>query len=196
MPPEEPRGLARTFRALNSRNYRLFFIGQIVSVTGTWMQRVAQDWLILELGGGPLELSIGVGLQFLPLLLLGMWGGLLVDRANLRRLLLWTQAAMAGLALTLGVLALTGNVTLWVVYVLAFGLGCAAVIDIPGRHSFVADMVGSVGAANAVSLNSSINNVARLVGPAFAGLLIAATSTGVAFLVNAASYLGILAALV
>lgn len=198
--PSDGRGarkgvLRRTFHALHTRNYRLFFIGQIVSTTGTWMQRVAQDWLILELGGGPVELSIGIGLQSGPVLLLGMWGGLIADRADTRRVLLATQTVFAGLALLLGALTITGNVTLWMVYSMAFGLGCANVVDKPARHSFVVDMVSSDGAANAVSLNSSINNAARLVGPTIASVVIGLTSTGVAFLVNAGTFIAIIVAL-
>jgi MFS family permease len=192
---ESTRGLRRTFQALGTRNYRLFFAGQVVSVTGTWTQKVAQDWLILELGGGPLELSIGVALQQLPTLLLGMWGGLLVDRASGRKLLLWTQVALACLALALGLLAVAGLASLPVVYAMAFAVGCLSVVDTPARQAFVVDMVGPDQAANAVSLNSSINNSAKLVGPAIAGSLIALTSTGVAFLINAGTFVAIVVAL-
>jgi MFS family permease len=187
--------LRRTFQALGTRNYRLFFVGQVVSVTGTWMQKVAQDWLILELGGGPLELSIGVALQQLPTLLLGMWGGLLVDRGSARKLLLATQVLLACLALALGLLAVGGLASLPVVYAMALAVGCLSVVDTPARQAFVVDMVGPEQAANAVSLNSSINNSAKLVGPAVAGSLIALTSTGVAFLINAATFVAIVVAL-
>jgi predicted MFS family arabinose efflux permease len=192
---DAPRGLRRTFQALGTRNYRLFFAGQAVSITGTWMQRVAQDWLILELGGGALELSIGVGLQSVPTLLIGIWGGLLVDRGNARKLMLLTQVLLACLALTLGLLTVTGHVTLVAVYLMAFGVGCLNVLDAPARQSFVVEMVGPDRAANAVSLNSSINNSARLVGPAIAGVVIGLTGTGVAFLLNAATFVAIVAAL-
>ena len=188
-------GLRRTFQALGTRNYRLFFTGQVVSVTGTWMQKVAQDWLILQLGGGPLALSVGVALQQVPTLLLGMWGGLLVDRGNARRLLLASQVALATLALTLGVLASTGLANLPVVYAMALAVGCLNVVETPARQAFVVDMVGPAQAANAVSLNSSINNSAKLVGPAIAGVLIALVGVGVAFLVNAASFVAIVIAL-
>lgn len=160
------------------------------------MQRVAQDWLILELGGGPLGLSLGVALQSAPLLLLGVWGGFLVDRCNVRWLLLGTQVVMAVFALILGVTALTGQATLPVVYVLAFGLGCASVLDIPARHAFVPELVGPDEIVNAVSLNSSINQAARLIGPAIAGLTIALAGTGVAFVVNACSFVALIVALV
>ena len=185
----------RTFSSLGNRNYRFFFVGQTVSSVGTWMQRVAQDWLILELGGGPVELSIGVGLQSAPALLLSMWGGVIADRAELRRIMLWTQSAFALLSIGLGVLTLSGTTTIWMVYVFAFTLGCINVIDKPARQSFVLEMVDAEGVPNAISLNSSINNASRLVGPAVAGLVIAVTNTGAAFLINAATFVAILIAL-
>jgi MFS family permease len=189
-------GLRRTFQALSIPNYRLFFAGQFVSVTGTWMQRVAQDWLILEIGGGPLELSLGVALQSLPMLLFGILGGLFVDRVkNLRLLLLSTQLCLGSLALLLGTLTVSGHVTLLAIYVTAFVMGCVGIVDTPARQSFVLDMVGHEQAANAVSLNSSINNSARLIGPAVAGVLIATAGTGVAYLLNAATFLAIIVAL-
>ncbi|MGH2642207.1 MAG: MFS transporter [Actinomycetota bacterium] len=193
--PGHGGGLRRTFQGLQTRNYRLFFTGQIVSVVGTWMQRVAQDWLILELGGGALELSIGLALQSGPVLLLGMWGGLLSDRHNTRRVLLVSQIAFAVLALILGVLVLTDTATLGLVYVMAFGLGIANIVDKPARHSFVLELVGTDGAANAVSLNSSINNSARLIGPAVASAVIAVSGTAIAFLVNAGTFAAIIVAL-
>ncbi len=186
----------RTFSSLGTRNYRLFFVGQTVSIVGTWMQRVAQDWLILELGGGPIELAIGVGLQSVPSLLLGMYGGVLADRAELRRLMLWTQTFFALLSATLGVLALTNNLNIPLVYVFAFLMGCANVIDKPARQSFVVQMVGTNDVVNAISLNSSINNASRLIGPAIAGVIIGFTNTGVTFLVNSATFFAIIAALV
>ena len=189
-------GLRRTFRALTIPNYRLFFAGQLVSITGTWMQRVAQDWLILEVGGGPLELAVGVGLQSLPTLFLGVWGGLLVDRVrHVRVTFVLTQAAMAVLAVLLGGLVVSGHVTLAAIYATALTAGVVAVVDSPARQSFVLEMVGPDEAANAISLNSSINNAARLTGPAVAGLLIATAGTGVAYFVNAASFLAIIGAL-
>jgi MFS family permease len=195
-PPGLAAGTRRTFRALAIPNYRLFFAGQLVSVTGTWMQRVAQDWLILELGGGPLELSIGVGLQSVPVLFLGIWGGLLVDRTrHVRLLFLATQVSMALLALGLGVLTISGHVTLWAIYLAALLVGLIGTMDSPARQSFVLEMVGPEDAANAVSLNSSINNSARLVGPAAAGAVIGLAGTGVAYVVNACTFGAIVVAL-
>jgi MFS family permease len=190
------RGLQRVFSALAIRNYRFFFIGQFISVTGSWMQKVAQDWLILEIGGGPLELSIGVALQSVPALVFGIWGGLLVDRvAHVRRILLATQVLLAALALGLGILTVTGQVNLTMVYVAAVAVGLVGVFDAPARQTFVFDMVGREHAANAVSLNSSINNSARLIGPAVGGVVIALAGTGIAYLVNATTFVAIVVAL-
>jgi MFS family permease len=153
------------------------------------MQRVAQDWLVLELThGSGTALGIATGLQFLPQLLFSLWGGVIADRYRKRTILLTTQAIMGGLALILGVLALTGVVRVWQVYLLAFALGMVAVVDNPTRQTFVAEMVGREGMANAIALNSATFNLARIVGPAVAGLVIGAVGTPAAFLVNAASY--------
>src|SRR6516165_334309 len=186
----------RTFRSLATRNYRLFATGQVVSNTGTWMQRVAQDWLVLELThGSGTALGLAIGLQFLPQLLFSLWGGVIADRYHKRNILLATQAIMGMLALVLGVLALTGVVAVWQVYVLAFALGLVAVVDNPARQTFVAEMVGREGLANAVALNSATFNLARITGPAVAGLVIGAVGVPAAFLVNAASYGAVLAGL-
>ncbi|MCW2913956.1 MAG: major facilitator superfamily 1 [Actinomycetia bacterium] len=184
------------FRSLRNRNYRLFATGQIVSNTGTWMQRVAQDWLVLELThSSGTALGITTGLQFLPLLLFGLWGGVIADRYPKRRILMLTQVAMGALALILGVLAITGTAQVWHVYVLAFGLGLATVVDNPTRQTFVIEMVGKTDLPNAIALNSATFNGARILGPAVAGLLIAAMGTGPVFLVNAASFVAVLASL-
>jgi MFS family permease len=185
-----------TFRSLRIRNYRLFATGQVVSLTGTWGQRVAQDWLVLELSGNSgTALGIATGLQFLPVLLLGLWGGVLADRYDKRRLLIGAQAAMGVLALVLAVLDLSGAVQLWHVYALAAALGVASAIDVPVRQSFVAEMVGPDDLPNAVSLNSATFNSARIVGPAVAGLAIAAFGTGWVFAANGVSYLAVLGGL-
>jgi len=185
-----------TFRSLRNRNYRLFASGQVVSLSGTWGQRVAQDWLVLELSGNSgIALGITTGLQFLPVLLFGLYGGVLADRYDKRRLLLGAQAAMGVLALVLAVLDLTGSVQLWHVYALAFGLGLASVVDTPVRQAFVSEMVGPDDLPNAVSLNSATFNSARIVGPAVAGIAIAAVGTGWVFAANALSYVAVLAGL-
>ena len=185
-----------TFRSLRNRNYRLFAAGQIVSQSGTWGQRVAQDWLVLELSGNSgIALGITTGLQFLPVLLLGLYGGVLADRYDKRRLLIGAQAAMGVLALVLAVLDLSGAVQLWHVYALAAALGLASVVDTPVRQAFVSEMVDADDLPNAVSLNSATFNSARIVGPAAAGAAIAAVGTGWVFLVNAVSYIAVLAGL-
>ena len=185
-----------TFRSLRNRNYRLFAAGQVVSLSGTWAQRVAQDWLVLELSGNSgVALGITTGLQFLPVLLFGLYGGVLADRYDKRRLLLGAQAAMGVLALVLALLDLSGAVQLWHVYALAFGLGVASVVDTPVRQAFVSEMVGPDDLPNAVSLNSATFNSARIVGPAVAGVAIAAVGTGWVFAANAISYAAVLAGL-
>jgi MFS family permease len=183
------------FGSLRTRNYRLFATGQVVSNTGSWMQRVAQDWLVLQLThGSGTALGITTGLQFFPMLF-SMWGGMVADRYPKRSILMVTQAAMGGLALILGVLALTGTVAIWHVYALAFLLGVITVVDNPTRQSFAVEMVGRDGMANAIALNSAVFNLARIAGPAVAGLVIAAVGTPTAFLINAASYAAVLTSL-
>lgn len=157
------------------------------------MQRVAQDWLVLNLThGSGTALGITTGLQFLPLLLFGLYGGVIADRFPKRRILMITQLAMGMLALVLGVLALTGSAQVWHVYALAFGLGVLTVVDNPTRQTFAVEMVGPNDLSNAIALNSAIFNTARILGPAIAGGLIAAIGTGPVFIVNAASYLAVL----
>src|ERR671933_2995889 len=126
----------RTFRSLRVRNYRLYFVGQIVSVTGTWMQSVAQAWLVLQLSHSGLALGLTTGLQFGPMLVGGPWGGVVADRSDKRRLLMVTQASSASVALALGLLVVTGAVRLWMVFVLAFALGMINLFDMPTRQSF------------------------------------------------------------
>jgi MFS family permease len=173
----------------------LFAFGQVVSNTGSWMQRVAQDWLVLELThNSGTALGITTGLQFAPMLF-SLYGGVIADRYPKRIILMWTQALMGALALILGVLALTGTVQIWHVYVLAFALGMVTVVDNPTRQAFAVEMVGKDGMANAIALNSAVFNLARIVGPAVAGLVIAAVGTPAAFLLNAASYGAVIIAL-
>jgi MFS family permease len=179
------------FRALRVRNYRRYASANLVSLTGTWMQRIGQDWLVLQLSGDSgVALGLTTALQFGPTLLLSMYAGVLADRYAKRRLLLIAQALMGLLALVLGILVATDSVALWHVFVLAAALGSVAAVDAPVRQAFVSEMVGPELLANAVSLNSTTFNGARLVGPALAGLLIGAASgdTAPAFFVNAASF--------
>ncbi len=161
----------------------------MVSNSGTWMQRTAQDWLVLQLShGSGSALGIAAGLQFLPLLLFSLWGGAIADRFPKRRVLLLTQTLMGALALILCVLASTGTVRLWHVYLLAFGLGLVTAVDNPTRQTFVTEMVGQRDMANAIALNSAIFNLARIAGPAVAGVVISLVGTPAAFGLNAASY--------
>jgi MFS family permease len=185
----------RTFRSLLIRNYRLFFFGQLVSVSGTWMQQLAQDWLVLQLTDRPLPVGITTALQFSPVLLLGIWGGLVADRIDKRRLLLTTQGVMGALALALGILTATGAVRLWMIYLLALLLGCATSFDMPARQAFVTEMVGPDHLSNAVGLNSAVFNCGRIIGPAAAGVLIGIVGIAPAFMVNAFSYLAVIAGL-
>ncbi|MFK0116560.1 MFS transporter [Streptomyces sp. NPDC090994] len=176
------------FASLKVRNYRLFFMGQVVSNIGTWMQRIAQDWLVLSLTGSSAAVGITTALQFLPMLLFGLYGGVLVDRLRKRPTLLVTQSSMALTALALAALTLTGHVQVWHVYVAAFVMGLATVVDNPARQSFVSELVGRDQLQNAVSLNSANFQSARLVGPAVAGLLITGVGTGWAFFLNGVSF--------
>lgn len=192
--PPADRGTGM-FRSLRVRNYRLYASGQLVSLTGTWMQRVAQDWLVLELTNSGTALGVVTALQFGPSLLLGMWGGVLADRSDKRRLLLVTQSALAVVALLLGLLDITGVVRYWQVLVLATLLGVITAIDTPVRQSFVVEMVGKAELTNAVAINSTIFNSGRILGPAVAGVMITAVGTGWAFVANGASSIGVLVAL-
>jgi len=184
-----------TFSALAHRNYRLYIIGALISNTGTWMQRVAQDWLVLELThGSAAALGITTGLQFLPMLLVTPIAGVLVDRVSKRRLLLLTQGFLGISALALGILDVTGVVTVYWVYAIALLLGLGAAVDTPTRQAFVVEMVGRDSLANAVGLNSAAFNAARIVGPGLAGLMIVWVGTGLVFFVNAFSFVAVVAA--
>jgi MFS family permease len=185
------------FRSLANRNYRLFFSGQVVSNTGTWMQRIAQDWLVLQLSGGSgVALGITTALQFLPMLLFGLWGGALADRLNKRTLLIVTQAAQGVLAVGLGLLAVSGVAEVWHVYLFAFGLGMVTVVDNPARQTFVVEMVGRRDLPNAIALNGASFQLGRVTGPAVAGVLIGILGSGPVFLINAASFVAVLLGLV
>jgi MFS family permease len=186
----------RTFRAISVRNYRLYFTGQVISVSGTWMQTVAQAYLILfPLHGTGVDVAIATSLQFVPLLLLGPFGGLIADRLDKRKVLYATQGTAGVLALALGVLVVTHSVTLWQVYVLAAGLGFVNLFDNPARQTFVSEMVGHELLPNAVSLNSVLMNSARVIGPAIGGALILTVGVATCFFVNAVSYAAVIVAL-
>nr|WP_170949213.1 MFS transporter [Rhodococcus sp. 06-621-2] len=185
------------FAALRTRNYRLWASGQIVSLVGTWMQRVAQDWLVLTLSGGNgFAVGIVMALQFGPTLLLSVWGGVLADRYDKRRLLMITQVFAAVCGLVLGLLDVGNVVELWHVYVIAFVLGCSSAIDAPVRQSFTIEMVGKETLSNAIALNSMTFNMARIIGPAISGVLITLVGTGWVFLINAASFAAVFGALI
>ncbi len=184
-----------TFAALRVPNYRRYFAGQAVSLVGTWMQTIAQGWLVLELTGSGTALGLMAAAQFLPILLLAPYGGVLADRLDKRRLLIATQVGLGAIALALGVLVVTGLVQLWMVLVLALMLGLLTAVDNPARQAFAQEMVTPARLRNAVSLNSVLVNTARAVGPAMAGILIATTGTGICFLINAASYAAVVFAL-
>jgi MFS family permease len=191
-------GLAvhRTFHAVHhSRNFRLFFAGQAVSVTGTWVQYVASSWLVLQLTGSGVALGVVTALSFAPILLFGAWAGVLADRHDKRRILLWSQTAFAVLALALWALVASDVVELWMVYALSFLQGVVTAVDNPARHSFFAEMVDAEHLTNAVSLNSAVMTGTRIVGPAVAGLLIAGAGLEVCFLVNGVSFLAVIASL-
>lgn len=184
-----------TFSALGVRNFRLYFTGQVVSVSGAWMQRVAQAWLVLDLTGSGTAVGGVTALQFLPLLLAAPFGGVVADRVDKRRMLFVTQSLAGLTAATLGLLVLTDNVELWMVYALAFALGMVGAFDNPARQSFVMEMVGRDRITNAVALNSVMVNAARILGPAVAGVLIVTVGIAACFLLNAASFGALLLAL-
>jgi len=184
-----------TFGSLRTRNFRLFATGQLFSNIGTWMQRIAQDWLVLSLTGSATAVGITTALQFLPTLLLGLVGGLIADRYPKRRILLATQTAMGAVAGTLAFLTLTHQVAAWHVYLIAFGLGLVTAVDNPTRQAFVNEMVGPSQLSNAISINSSVFQLGGLVGPAVSGAVISAVGPGYSFAINALSYAAPLIAL-
>jgi MFS family permease len=186
---------AETFRSLRERNFRLFFVGQVVSQVGTWVQSVALVWLVLTLTHSGVALGLTTALQFLPILVLGPWAGLAADRFDKRRLLIVAQA-LAGLqALVMGGLVLAGAVSVPVIYALTLAFGLITALDNPVRRSFVVELVDTADVPNAVGLNSALMTGSRVVGPALAGMLIAGVGVGWCFLVNALSYVAVLVAL-
>jgi MFS family permease len=182
-------------RALRHRNFRLFWSGQLVSLVGTWMQNIAEDWLILTLTGSPFMLGLVTAAQFTPILVFGLFGGIVADSLPKRRTLVVTQTLAMVLAFVLAFLTLTHTVQVWHVFLIAFALGCASAVDMPTRQSFVIEMVGREDVGNAVALNSAAFNAARIVGPAVAGIAIGVFDIGVAFLINGLSFLAVIACL-
>jgi MFS family permease len=187
--------LRRSVTSLAVPNYRRYFAGQVVSVSGNWMQTVAEMWLIVKLTGSGVSVGVTAGLQFVPILLFGAWGGLIADRLPKRRVLMVTQALMALPALTLWALTAAGSVAVWMVYALVLARGTVNAVDNPTRQSFVIELVGPERVVNAVSLNSVIVQSARIIGPATAGAVIALTGVGTCFALNALSFVAMLVAL-
>jgi MFS family permease len=192
---EPPGGFRRGFVALRHRNYRLYWFGQIASLIGTWMQSVSQPWLVLELGGSPLQLGTVLALQFAPAMVLAPLGGVLADRVDKRNALRVTQSIAMVQAAVLCGLTLTGVVEIWHIYILAAVLGMTSAVDMPIRQSFAAELVPPEDLVNAIALNSTSFNLARVIGPAIAGLTLAVFGTAFNFGLNAVSYLAVLVAL-
>lgn len=193
---EQRRGFLRTFSALRHRNFRLFWIGQLVSLTGTWMQTTGQAWLVLQLTHSAWLLGVVGALQFLPVMLLALFGGVIADRVPKKKLLLFTQSFATLQAIILWLLVFTGTVQLWHILVLALMLGLTNALDMPTRQAFVVEMVGREDLPNAVALNSSLFNMARILGPGLGGLLIAWLGVTPLFLINAISFIPVLVGLV
>ncbi len=186
---------SKSLRAFNHRNYRIIYLPLALSNIGTWAQRIAQDWLVLQLTHSPIDLGFVTGLQFAPTLIFSIYGGVLADRFDKRKLLAMTNLGAGLVSLILGLQVILGTVTIGDVYVLALALGLFNAIDGPIRASFTSELVGKSDIANAVSLNSANFNIGRLVGPAVSGLMIAAFGTGPSFIMNAVTYVAMLAAL-
>jgi MFS family permease len=187
--------IPNSFRSVRNPNYRRYFAGQLISLSGTWAQQIGLGWLVLDLSDDSgVAVGIVTALQFVPVLLLGLWAGLLADRFDKRRFIAVTQVALASIAGVLAIVDLSGNATLPIVYVLAFVFGVATAFDTPARLSFVVEMVGSRDLPNALALNSAVVNGGRIIGPAIAGGLIAVGGTGLCFGVNALSYVGTIVA--
>jgi MFS family permease len=191
----EPEGWTRGFRAFRNYNYRLYWSGQFVSQCGTWMQNIAQGWLVLKLTNSAFDLGVVTALQQLPILLMGLLGGVIADRVPKYRLLVVTQSVMTVLALILAVDVTAGTVQIWHVYLLATALGVANAINNPAQQAFTVEMVGKEDLLNAIALNSTQFNSARIIGPAIAGVLIAVVGMALCFYLNALSFVAVIAAL-
>ncbi len=186
---------AGTFRSMRTRNYRLYFYGQLVSTSGTWMQTVALGWLVLRITNSGFDVGVVTALQFLPMLLIGTYGGVIADRLNKRRTLMVTQSGMAVAAAGLAAIALAGRDPLWAIYLLTFVSGSFAAVDTPVRQAFVSEMVGVPDLPNAVALNSAMFNTSRVIGPAIGALLIRLVDVGPCFAVNALSFVAVIGGL-
>lgn len=184
--------LNKNFHSLSYRDYRYFFFGQLVSLIGTWVQVMAQAWLVYTITNSPLKLGIVSAMQFLPAMLFSIFAGVLVDKVSKRKILIWTQVVSMIQALTLFVLVYTGVVTYWHIVLLAFILGCNNSIDMPARQSYVMELVGRDDVVNALGLNSAIFNTARIVGPAIAGILMTGIGISWCFLINGISFIAVI----
>ncbi|MGH2345392.1 MAG: MFS transporter [Chloroflexota bacterium] len=191
-----PSRLNRTFSSLAIRNYRLFWLGQLVSLSGTWMQTTAQAWLVLKLTNSPVAMGTVTVLQFLPVTLLTLFGGVLADRLPKRTVIICTQSISAVQALLLAFLVLTSLIQVWQIYIVALVLGMVSALDNPTRQAFVVEMVGPEQLQNAIALNSSLFNAARIIGPALGGVVISTVWIGQAFLLNGLSFIPVLAGLI
>lgn len=187
--------LLAAFPAFESPDFRRYFPGQVVSMIGTWIQMVAQGWLVLEITGSAFDVGLAAAASTLPTLFLSLFGGVLVDRYPRRTILLWTQSAAMLLAFVLGIFAVTGTVTIWIILVLSFLLGCVNALNVPALQAFLSEIVEREQLASAIALNSAIYNGSRVIGPAIAGFLISATGTGVAFLINGVSFFAVILSL-
>src|SRR5258707_61465 len=195
VPPQQAKGLLRAFSALRHRNFRFFWFGQMISLIGTWMQTTGQAWLVLELTHSAWQLGLVGALQFLPVLLFSIFGGVFADRWPKRNVLIFTQSAALIQAATLWGLVASGHVQIWEIYLRALLLGTTNSLDMPARQSFVMEMVGRENLPNAVALNSSIFNLARILGPGIGGLIIAFSGVTTLFLLNAFSFIPVIGGL-
>ena len=184
-----------TFRSLGVRNFRLYFYGQLVSTSGTWIQTVALGWLVLRITNSGFAVGVVTALQFLPMLLMGTYGGVIADRFNKRRTLIGTQGGMALSSAALAVITLAGADPLWAIYLLTFVLGAFAALDMPVRQAFVSEMVGTTDLPNAIALNSAMFNASRVIGPAVAAVLIRLVDVGPCFAINSVSFVAVIAGL-
>ncbi len=187
--------LLSAFPAFESPNFRRYFPGQVISMIGTWIQMVAQGWLVLEITGSAFDVGLAAAASTLPTLFLSLFGGVLVDRYPRRTILLWTQSSAMVLAFVLGLFAVTGTVTIWVILLLSFLLGCVNALNVPALQAFLSEIVEREHLASAIAMNSAIYNGSRVIGPAIAGILISATGTGTAFLVNGVSFFAVIISL-
>jgi MFS family permease len=187
--------LSRAFRSLHERNFRLWFVGQTVSQCGTWMQTVAQGWLVMQLSGSALDLGIAVGLPYVPVLLFGAYGGVIADRVDTRRLLIGCQAALLVQSVLLAAIVVAGVAQVWMIWILALLMGVVLAVDTPARLTFVSEMVEPDEVTNAVGLNSMLMTTARIVGPGLAGVLIASIGVAGALLVNPLLKISVIASL-